>query len=187
MSDEGGFESTAEAQVAAVADEKLGRRTRLSVRREIRKLADKLAPGERVLNLAQGELRTKQGLVVATDRRVMFVEEGLVRSSIEDFPYDKISAVETGRGMVYGSLAITVAGAKGEIEKVVPKDRAVEFGDYVRARIQGGPPTSGPPTPTPSSAGDSMERLQKLAALRDAGVISPEDFEQQKARILSEM
>ncbi|HEY2166587.1 MAG TPA: SHOCT domain-containing protein [Jatrophihabitantaceae bacterium] len=49
--------------------------------------------------------------------------------------------------------------------------------------VPAGPPATGLP-PTPGSEDDTIARLEQLAQLRDTGAISPEEFQQQKARIL---
>jgi membrane protease subunit (stomatin/prohibitin family) len=51
---------------------------------------------------------------------------------------------------------------------------------------------SGQTLPTPpaggaASADDPVEKLQKLTQMRDAGLITPEEFDAKKAEILSEM
>ena len=43
------------------------------------------------------------------------------------------------------------------------------------------------PSPRPAPAGDPVERLRKLADLRDAGVLSAAEFDAAKARILAEL
>ena len=50
-------------------------------------------------------------------------------------------------------------------------------------------PTYAPPAPAPAAAPDMDARiaqLTQLAALRDQGVLSPAEFEAQKARILAD-
>ena len=51
------------------------------------------------------------------------------------------------------------------------------------------PPVPAPAAPPPSAAGGSTEvmlqQLTQLGQLRDAGVLTPEEFETQKQRILS--
>jgi hypothetical protein len=122
-----------------------------------------------------------------TDRRVVFVEEGMLRKTLEDFPYDRISSVQTHTAMMKGKLTIFASGNKAVIEQVFPKRRAVEIGDYIRARIQKGEQATPAPATTVTPAADPSERLRKLAELRDAGIISSDDSETQKARILAEM
>jgi hypothetical protein len=48
----------------------------------------------------------------------------------------------------------------------------------------GDPPVSSPPASSPPQAKDDLDRLEQLVRLRDAGALSPEEFEEQKARIL---
>ena len=123
---------------------------RLGVGRELKKLPRLLFEGEDVLNLARGRYDGKQGLVVVSDRRVLFMEEGVVRSRLEDFPYAKISSVQSQTTMMYGKLQIFASGNKAEIDQILPKARAPEIGDYVRHRIaepHAGATQSAPPSP----------------------------------------
>ena len=39
---------------------------------------------------------------------------------------------------------------------------------------------------SPRSSGEHLDQLQKITELRDAGTLSPEEFEAEKARILAE-
>ena len=128
-----------QARIENLAETKLGRAGRVLVRREIRKLAGKLGEREEVVNLARGVYNGKNGLVIVTDRRVMFVEEGLVRSRIEDFPYERIGSVQTEKGVLKGKITIFASGNKAEIDSIMPKERVVEIGDYTRTKISRGP------------------------------------------------
>ena len=42
-----------------------------------------------------------------------------------------------------------------------------------------------PPPPPPPPAADPIEQLQKLAALRDQGILTEEEFSAEKAKILN--
>jgi Short C-terminal domain len=46
--------------------------------------------------------------------------------------------------------------------------------------------TSAPPSPSPLGSASRMDRLQQLGELRAQGILSAVEFEQEKARILSE-
>ena len=48
----------------------------------------------------------------------------------------------------------------------------------------GDPPVSSTAASSPPDAKDDLDRLEQLVRLRDAGALSPEEFEEQKARIL---
>jgi Bacterial PH domain/Short C-terminal domain len=174
-------------KVGELAENKL--RMKLGVKRELKGLVELLAEDEEVLNLARGEYDDRQGLVVLTDRRVLFTERGMMRSRLEDFPYDRISSVQTSTGMVHGTLKLFVSGNAAEIKDVYPKERAPEIGDYIRSRIHQKPTTDAPPAQETGGppASDPVAQLKQLAELRDAGIVTPEEFEAKKAELLSRM
>jgi len=68
----------AQTEIAELASRKLERMMRWTVKKELLKLPSLLHEGERVVNLAQGMYADKNGLIAVTDRRVMFVEEGVM-------------------------------------------------------------------------------------------------------------
>ncbi len=57
---------------------------------------------------------------------------------------------------------------------------ATELADFVRIARE----RMGQPSAQATSAPDAMEQLKKLAELRDAGVITAEDFETKKSELL---
>jgi hypothetical protein len=159
------------------------------VRRELKKLPDVLGADEEVLNLARGEYDGREGLMAVTDRRIVFLEQGMLRHRFEDFRYEKITSVQTSTGIRSGKLTIFSAGNKHEIKDVHPKQRAVEIGDFVRAKTS---PDSGPATGPPITAAvderaDPMDQLRRLGELRDSGVITEEEFEAKKADLLGRL
>lgn len=167
--------------IRALADEKLF--TKMGVRRELKHLPEVLHDGEQLLNLASGEYDDNFGLLVVTDQRLVFYERGVMRAKQEDFPYSRISSVQTGRGMVRGgSLTVHVSGTEGKIEHIRPKGRADEIGDYIRQRIKDAVPVQ-----DASGKPDAAERLQKLQAMLDAGIISQAEFDTQRAKIIADI
>lgn len=128
---------SAEDQVQEMADQKLGRVTRLQVRRELKLLADRLGDGEALTALASAENGSKDGLIAVTDRRVMFVEKGLVRSHIEEFTFARISSVEATTRMRKGTLTVHATGNSTEFTDVYPKAAVDEIAGIIRARAAG--------------------------------------------------
>jgi len=156
------------------------------VRKELKNLPSLLHENEQVLNLAAGEYDGHQGLLAVTDGRLLFFEKGMVRSRQEDFPYSKISSIQTSTGMLFGELVIFVSGNKAKLKQVVPKERATEIGDYIRARIHDGPPAAAAQAAVPAPAGPA-DRLRSLQSMRDQGLISEEEFEAKRQQILAEL
>lgn len=154
------------------------------VRRELKLLPEILHENEGVVNLAQGRYEGNEGLIAVTDRRVLFIDQGIVKSHREDFPYDKISSVQCSKGMLSGKVTIFASGNKAVIENVTPKQQADSIADHIRDRISGASVASGQAEQTKA---DPYEQLRKLGDLRDAGVLTDEEFNEKKAALLSEI
>ncbi len=166
------------AEIRELARQKL--RHTIGVRRELKAVHELLAEGEMVLNLAAGGYDGRQGLLVVTERRLFFFEKGMARSRQEDFPYSKVSSIQTETKMTSGSLVIFVSGNKAVIKQVMPKERVAEIGEYVRSRISDGPPR----VDAPAGPTGAPERLRSLQAMLDQGLISPDEFESKRREIL---
>ncbi len=112
--------------------------SRLGVKRELKKLPSILLPGEQVLQLDTGTYSGTNGLVVATDRRVLFMLEGLTRSRHEDFGYDEITSVRSEVGMMTGTCRLTITTVDRQAE-ITNMSKAVvdEITDFVRQRTTG--------------------------------------------------
>lgn len=165
-----------------LASEKLS--FKMGVRKELKNLPGLLSEGEGVLNLASGQYGGRQGLLVVTDRRLLFYEKGMGRSRQEDFPYSKISSIQTSTGMMSGELIIFASGNKAKVEKVLPKERTTEIGDYIRNRISDDKPVT---TPTAAAAPSAADRLQTLQSMRDQGLVSDDEFEAKRQQILADL
>ncbi|MCC7248399.1 MAG: PH domain-containing protein [Lysobacter sp.] len=180
-------------------------------RKEIRELPSVLAADERVEQLTAGFYNGGLGLLVATNRRLIFVDKGMLYGlRVEDFHYDRISSIQYKTGLLLGEITIFSSGNRAEIGQV-EKSMVRQFGEYVRAKIgnptprQPAPPVSGaapgaqnapntpgtaPPPPWPAApaapgADDAIiSKLERLAALKAQGILTEQEFLDQKARIL---
>lgn len=156
-------------------------------RRELKKLVEYLWEGERVDLMAGGTYAKGQGLVVLTDRRLLFLKDSVFSKSTEDFPIEKISSVQWSSAFLNGTLMVFASGNKAEIKNMY-KDDWKQIADAIRDRISG--KTAHHPTPeaaaTPHQP-DPYEQLAKLGQLRAAGVLTPEEFEAKKAELLSRL
>jgi hypothetical protein len=154
-------------------------------RRELKKLPEHLFDNETVRFIAQGAYLGKQGIAVLTNQRLLFVFHGFMSQSIEDFPLDRISSVASKAGMVRGDLKVHASGNDAVISNIVKEDLKF-LADALRQRLSEGANgklgTSGP-----QQQPDLMDQLRKLAELRDAGILTPDEFEAKKADILSRL
>ena len=156
---------------------------RAFVHRELRTLPALLGEDERVLDLTQGEHDGSRGLIAVTDRRVMFVDDGIVRTRVEELPHEEIASVECSSSIRSGTLTILASAGQVVFENVMPRRQAEEVAELIRARM-GAEPAQAPPSPP---AGDPFETLRKLGELRDAGVLTQDEFDEHKRSILSRL
>lgn len=166
--------------VEQLKKEKIGRM--VGVKKEIRTLPDLLRETETAVNLAVGNYGGKTGLVAVTDQRVLFLQASMVGSQQEDFEFDRITSVESSKGMTSGNLKIHSAGNVAELKAIQPRERAQEIGEYVRSHL-GRPAQQAAPTAAP----DPADQLRKLGELRDAGVLTADEFEAKKAELLARL
>ncbi len=109
----------------------------------------------------------------------------------EMIPIKSLSSVTAGKdGLRFYKVTLITTG--NTIDFRVDKKTAEDVKSLVTQLILGTHPTqqtapaeqpSSAPTPPPPS-GSMADELTKLAQLRDSGVLSPEEFDAQKARLL---
>jgi hypothetical protein len=120
---------------AEQADRDLGgawadRRAVEETRTLIRRLGELVHDDEDVIDMAPGISAGHDGVLVATDRRLLFIS---VRRTLS-FPYEQVSSVGV-TGKWFGSrMAVSTTGGKGVISGIAP-GHAAEIADLVRSRI----------------------------------------------------
>lgn len=154
--------------------------------REIKELPNILWDDEVVENIIQGIYNNGNGVLVATNRRLVFVHKGLLFGlKVEDFPYDKISSIQYDTGILFGKLTIFTSGNKAIIDQVL-KSKVRVFGDWVRARISSPQQNAIKQPIQPQATTDIVTQLEKLAKLKEQGILSEEEFAVQKKIILDQ-
>ncbi len=148
--------------------------------KEIKELPKILWENEEIVNLVQGFYNNGTGLLVATNRRLIFVDKGMLWGvKVEDFPYDKISSIQYETGLLMGEIDIFASGNRAEIKNIA-KAKVRPFAESVRSRISGAA-VSKPAEET----SNKYAQLEKLAELKEKGILSEKEFEAEKAKLLS--
>lgn len=153
---------------------------KLGSRREIKKLPSHLHDGEIVGEMACGQYGGGTGLLVLTNERIIFLREGWIGAAHEDFMLHRVTSVGFKSMLGTGKVTIHASGNTVDIDSVVSKD-GKRFAAAAREVLSQPAPASVP------SQHDPLEQLKKLGELRDAGVISPEDFEKKKVELLGKV
>jgi hypothetical protein len=143
---------------------------------------DNLEAGEQVIKIAAGVRGnlSERVLMVLTDHKVLFLHEGVVRSSQESIPLDLITAVAIKKGVLWSDIKTTGAHSSEvitQVNKVDAQALAHALKSLLAIRVRS---MRGARQPTPSLA----DELGRLAALRDRGVLTDDEFSAQKAKLL---
>jgi hypothetical protein len=156
--------------------------------REIKKLVEHLWEGETIERMVGGTYGKGNGLLVLTDRRVLFLIHGVMSQQTEDFPIERISSIQWSSGMLMGTITIYASGNKAEI-KNVEKGAGKTLVETVRDRIANRTAPTMPPTVAPAAAGhgDVFEQIRKLGELRDAGILTDEEFVAKKTELMGRL
>jgi hypothetical protein len=167
-----------EAQVS-----RLGTGSKFVKRKEIKALPTTLWDNEEVKMVVEGYFDTKWGLIVATNQRLLLIYKGVFGGAqVEALPYDKISSVRYDTGMVFGKIYVNVGGGTRRSIENVAKVQAKEIGDFIGVRCSKVQTELG--TNDQSGRDDVGSLLERLAGLRDRGIISEEEFTAKKRSLL---
>jgi hypothetical protein len=157
-------------------------------RKEIKELPSILWEDEHIERLVQGSYSgAGTGLLVSTNKRLVFVDKGMTKLKVEDFPYDKISSIQYKTGMMLGEITIYSSGNKAEI-KNVDKGQCRNFAESVRARVTATTEHASYKEPAGQAAdagGDVVSQIERLGRLREQGLLTDEEFQAQKQKILA--
>ena len=107
-------------------------------RGKLNMLLTALRPGEIAKCAIKGTYNGHEGMLVATDTRLLFLYPQLLGSvQSETITYDSISAVEAAKGMMYGRITLHIYNTPNKITDV-DNDAVAQFARFVETRINGG-------------------------------------------------
>ncbi|EFU69158.1 phage protein [Aliarcobacter butzleri JV22] len=155
-------------------------------KKEIKELPSILWEDEIIKKLEEGMYKNGIGLLVATNKRLIFVNKSIFSLKVEDFGYDKITSIEYKKGLLMGEITIYASGNRAEITSM-GKNEAQNFAEFIRANL--GEINKEQKNDTLSKAvsnDDIVSKLERLVVLKEKGILTDEEFLSQKTKILSE-
>jgi hypothetical protein len=148
-------------------------------------LEEDLASGESVLRIVDGYLNgagfQQHGLLVLTDRRLLFIHSGVLQSQQVSVPLDTVTGASVTKGLTSSTIKTTGPQSNMVINRVNKSD-AEAFASELRS-ILANRARSATAAPV-RSANNVAGELERLAALRDRGVLNEAEFSAQKSRLL---
>lgn len=153
-------------------------------RKEIHALPEILSAEERIVYLVEGRNKINKHhiILVATDRRLIFVDkEFMYGLTVEDYSYTKISSIQYETEVMLASIDIQVSDDLVEIDGV-GKYEAKLFCEKVRdfmSRPEGYIQYKSEPS--------TLDQLEQLGRLKESGILSEEEFNDQKKKIIDKL
>jgi hypothetical protein len=147
-------------------------------------------PGESPVASVYGAYETKimgsdsvrNGIFIATNKRLLFYGKKLFGYDLEIFPYSNISSIEMGKNMMGHHISFFASGNKASM-KWIKKGDVPGFVEQVKSQIG----KKAQVISSSDSKTDIAEQITKLAELRDKGILSEEEFQSKKRDMLSRM
>ena len=173
-------------------------------KKELEALPAHLEEGEVVLALASGmiaqsdtsnilDFGANTWLAVATDRRLLFLDAAMLTSSVDtqSIRLDRVQAVSSSQGFMFGKITVDLGARLLEIDNCMKKhvgifasqaNKAIEVREDRQAApqqvfVQG----------TATAESTPLEKLKELGALKEAGIVSDEEFAAAKASLLAKL
>ena len=156
---------------------------RFFTKKELYHLPKVLAAGEQILAFSSGLMEGHTWMIALTDRRIIFLDKGLIyRLQQTSIDLDKVNAIGCETGIIFGTITIEDGASSRSIAKVL-KRTVIPFINMVRDAMEARK-TSIRRSISPDSGDDVVSKLERLAALKEKGTLSEDEFEQQKARLI---
>ena len=160
----------------------LDSKRRRGVGKELKHLHEVINEGENILGHTRGFYDGNTWLICVTDRRLLFVDKGMVSGmKSSEIPLDSIGSVNYQTKALGGNITVSAAGSEKHIGKMKKGDVKDIANLISEATAQMKQQTAAPAAAPASSA---MDELKKLAELKESGVISEEEFNEQKEKLL---
>lgn len=147
-----------------------------------------LKPGEEIKFTAKGYIGKMMGSgddaqhngeLIVTDKRVSFYKKGMFGSEVlESISLDKVSSVDRRSTMGFHALVIHTSNNAIEFktgDKNIAQAVTDYFDNFQPQKLE----------PTKPAELSPIEKIKQLAELRDAGLISEDEFNEKKAKLLA--
>lgn len=151
-------------------------------RKEIRALPDILEHDEPIKALTSGFMNNATWLAVCTDRRVIFLNRGMIYGERQlAIPLERVQAIDHESTIFFGSITVW-DGASAFTMSMVLKSSILPFVKATQEQMQI-VRTHGKTAPQ-THATDVASQLAKLAELKEKGHLTEEEFQSQKKKLL---
>jgi hypothetical protein len=150
-------------------------------KKELNYLPEVLRPNEDILAFSSGLMDGNTWLITLTDKRIIFLDKGMIwgleQTSID---LEKINSISGKTGLIFGDILIE-DGAKERKITNVWKKTVKPFTNMVQDAIQNNRKSN---YQIHIKEEDPYSKLEKIAILKEKGIITEEEFNIEKQKIL---
>ncbi|WP_426478829.1 PH domain-containing protein [Chryseobacterium sp. CBSDS_008] len=207
----GHYEYDAPTRLDEIKDQIVALNARLSVlaNEEVNELADILDRDEKLLAIAEGiDLQSnREGIIFSTQRRIAFIDKKFLGGVVKnEFPIQDISSVDHTENLLYSILTINSNRGSSQF-KLHNKNDGRTFSDvknrsvtytekdfkHDQSPFQAFSQTIPGLVQENVYSGDKQdsavifEQLEKLGTLRENGILTDEEFSEQKKKLLDKL
>ncbi len=166
-------------------------------RKELPELVRLLGMNEIIEYIVDANSGSYAGLIIGTNLRLMFVTKTLQGVGQTIFNYDRILKIEQGGGnSSFGSLLVTVPNPRNQPHThtfdYIAKNTITHAYNWLRAKASNNanskleqPIIQNQPEPLGLMQNELLEKLERLAKLKELGVLTEEEFLAQKQQLLA--
>lgn len=156
-------------------------------KKELNHLPEALLDGEQVLAFTSGLMDGNTWLITLTDIRIIFLDKGMIYGLKQTaIPLERVNNITGSTGIIFGDIEIADGSSNHKITNVWKKTVNV-FTSMAQEQIQKLKSSSSSASSPASSSysEDPLAKLEKLAGLLEKGILTPEEFAEQKSKILA--
>ena len=161
---------------------KLDSKRRLGVGKELKHLHEHINQGENILGHTRGFYNGTTWLICVTDRRLLFLDRNIGWGmKTTEIPLISVGSVNYETKLLGGNITVTASGSEkhiGKMKKQDVKDIAALISDAAEK-------VNSASHAAAIQEVSKMDELKKLAELKDSGILTDEEFNEQKAKLLS--
>jgi len=165
---------------------------------EVNELANILDEDEKVIAIVEGtyEYNNLKGIVLATQKTIMFIDKSIFGEVFKNkFPFTKITSIQHDTNLMSSGLKVFTTGFIAEFT-LYSRSAAKKFYESVEPYLirPGSHSETFVEKPQPQQESVKKEapeiifdQLEKLGELREAGILTEQEFAEQKKKLLAKL
>ncbi|MEM6718834.1 MAG: PH domain-containing protein [Bacteroidota bacterium] len=156
---------------------------------EIKELPNIIQDDERIENIIQGEFSGGNGILVATNNRLIFLNKKLFGSlKLEEITYNEINKIHFSKILFLGKIVVHTTNKRvaiSDVADITVGRRFVASIEEKIASLTNDASKDAEVTQKSGSTNDTLAQLERLGKLKAKGLLTEEEFNSQKSKILN--